>query len=144
MPYLRNAEVNLNITYEFSRMLCFWLAFLQSSLILTNWSGGNLQECTEAMRLGIAILNSEAMHTLVFWVRIISDPSGAAILNSGVGWALNLSPAWKNELMRMVSIFWKNSKSGATAVRAHSLTFYAPARLNRYPRITDAGGCTMI
>ena len=41
--------------------------------------------------------------------------------------------------MRMVSIFWKISKPGATATRAHSLTFYVPARLNRYPRITDAG-----
>ena len=38
----------------------------------------------------------------------------------------------------MVPIFWKLSKSGATAARARSLTFYAPARLNRYPRITGA------
>ena len=29
----------------------------------------------------------------------------------------------------MISIFWKISKSGATAVCAHSPTFYAPARL---------------
>ena len=67
-------------------------------------------------------------------------PSSVAILNSGIQWALNLKSAWKNELMRMISIFQKISKSGATAARAHLLTFYAPARLNRYPRITDAGG----
>ena len=30
--------------------------------------------------------------------------------------------------MRMISSFWKISKSGATAARAHSLTFYAPSR----------------
>ena len=30
--------------------------------------------------------------------------------------------------MRMISNFWKISKSGATAVRAQSLTFYAPPR----------------
>ena len=66
--------------------------------------------------------------------------SGAAILNSGVQWALHLRPAWKNETMRMVSIFRKISKSGATATRAHSLTFFVPTRLNHYPRITDAEG----
>ena len=30
--------------------------------------------------------------------------------------------------MRMISSFWKISKSGATAAHAHSLTFYAPPR----------------
>ena len=68
----------------------------------------------------IAILISEAMHILDFWVRAIPHPSGAAILNSGVQWALNLRPAWKNEIMRMVSIFLKILKSGAAAARAHS------------------------
>ena len=42
--------------------------------------------------------------------------------------------------MRMISSFQKISKSGAAAARAQSLTFYAPARRNRYPRITDARG----
>ena len=46
----------------------------------------------------------------------------------------------ENEIMRMISSFWKISKSGATAAHAHSLTLYALARLNRYPRIPDAGG----
>ena len=45
--------------------------------------------------------------------------------------------------MRMISIVGKISKSGATAARAQ-LTFYAHARLNRYPRITDAGGLPRI
>ena len=92
------------------------------------------------MRLGIAIFNPGAVHILDLWVRVIPQTSGAAILDSGVQWALNLRPVWKSETMRMVSIFRKISKIGATAARAHSLTFYAPARLNRYPRITDAGG----
>ena len=34
----------------------------------------------------------------------------------------------ENEIMRMISIFQKISKSGATAVRAQSLTLYAPPR----------------
>ena len=93
---------------------------------------------------GVAILNSGAMHILDFWVRAIPYASGAAILNSGVQWALNLRPARKNEIMRMVSIFQKISKSGATVARAHSLTFYAPARINRYHRITDVGGTSAL
>ena len=88
---------------------------------------------------GFAIPNAGAMHILDFWVRLIPHASGAAFLASGVQWALDLRPAWKNEIMRMVSILWKISKFGATAARAHSFTF-APARLNRYPRITDAWG----
>ena len=67
----------------------------------------------------------------------------AAILNSGVPTAPNLRFGRKNEIMRMISIFWKIrqnqiarmisifrkiSKSGATAVRPQSLTFYAPPR----------------
>ena len=91
------------------------------------------------MRLGIVILNSGAVHILSFCAAI-PHASGEAILNSGVHWALNLRPACKNETMRMISTFWKISKSGATAARAQSLTFYASARRNRYPRITDAGG----
>ena len=87
-----------------------------------------------------AILTAGAMRMLHFWVRLIPHPPGAAILNSAVQWALNLRPAWKNETMRMVSIFQEISKFGAMATHAHLLTFYAPARLNRYPRITDAGG----
>ena len=77
---------------------------------------------------GFAILNSGAVHILDFWVRVIPQPSGAAILNSGVPMALNLRSGRKNEIMRMISIFCKISKSGAAAVRAQSLTFYAPAR----------------
>ena len=96
------------------------------------------------MRLGIAILNSGAMHILDFWSRVIPHPSGTAILNSGVQWALSLWPAWKNEATRMISIFQKISKSGAMVAHPPSLTFYAPARLNRYPRITDAGGFATI
>ena len=88
---------------------------------------------------GLAILNSGAMHILDFWVRVIRHVSGATILDSGVQWALNLRPAWKNEIMRMISIFQKKSKFGAVVARPHSLSFCAPARLNRYPRITDAG-----
>ena len=42
--------------------------------------------------------------------------------------------------MRMMSTIWRISKYGAAAARAQSLTFYASARLNRYPRITDAEG----
>ena len=72
--------------------------------------------------------------------RVIPHPSGAASLNSEVRWALNLRAAWKNEIVRMVSIFRNTSTYEAPTARAHSLTFYAPARLNRYPRITDAGG----
>ena len=64
------------------------------------------------------------MHILYFWVRVIPQPSGAAILNSGVPMALNLRSGKKNEIMRMISIVWKISKFGATAV----LTFYAPPR----------------
>ena len=89
-----------------------------------------------------AILTSAAihMHILDFWARVVPHPSDAAILNSGVQWALNLRPTGKHEIMRMVSMFQKISKSGATVARAHSLSFYAPPRLNRYPHITDAGG----
>ena len=71
------------------------------------------------MRLGIAILNSGAVHILDFWVRAIPHPSSAAILNSGVQWALNLRSAWKNEIMRMISIVQEISKSGAMPARAH-------------------------
>ena len=74
-----------------------------------------------------------------FW-RIGVPKHGVAILNSGVPTALNLRIGRKNEIMRMISSFWKIAKSGATAAPAHSLTLYAPARLNRYPRIPDAGG----
>ena len=56
------------------------------------------------------------------------QPSGAAILNSGVPMALNLRSGRKNEIMRMMSISWKVSKFGGTAVRAQSRTFYAPPR----------------
>ena len=70
----------------------------------------------------------------------IPHPSGAAILHSGVQCALNSGSTWKDETMRMVSLFQKISKSGAMAARAHSLTFHAPARINRYPRIADVGG----
>ena len=89
---------------------------------------------------GLAILISGAIHILGFWIRVIPHPTSSVILNSGVQWALDLRHDWKNEIMRMVSNCWKISKSGATAARAHTLTFYAPARLNRHPRITDAGG----
>ena len=89
---------------------------------------------------GLAILNSGAMHILDFSVRVIPQPSGATILNSRVPMALTLRSGRKNEIMRMISMFWKISKSGATTARAPLLNFYAPARLNRYPRITDAGG----
>ena len=68
------------------------------------------------------------MHILDFWVRGIPQPSGAAILNSGVPEALNLRFGRKNEIMRMISIFQKIVNSGATAVHAHPLTFYAPPR----------------
>ena len=78
------------------------------------------------------------MHIFDFWGH--PPPSSAAILDSGVQWGLNLRPTRRNEIMLMISIFWKISKSGTTAAHAHSLTFYALARLNRYPRITDAGG----
>ena len=74
------------------------------------------------------MLNSGAMHILYFWVRVIPKPSGVAILNSRVPMALNLSSGSKNEILRMISIFWKISKSAAMAVRAQSLTFYAPPR----------------
>ena len=74
----------------------------------SNRFGCNLQKCNEAMRT----------HDL--WVRVIPHPSGAAILDTGVPWALNPSPAWKNETMRMVSISWTISKSGAIVARAHS------------------------
>ena len=56
------------------------------------------------MRLGIAILNSGGLHILHFWVRVIPHPSGAAILNSGVQWVLNLRTTRRNEIMRMISI----------------------------------------
>ena len=46
--------------------------------------------------------------------------------------------------MRMISIFQKISKSGAMAAHAHSLTFYALARLNRHPRITDVGDLQLL
>ena len=67
---------------------------------------------------GGAIFNSGAMHILDFdfWVGVIPQPSGAAILNSGVATALNLRSGRKNEIMRTISIFLKNSNSGATAV----------------------------
>ena len=79
-----------------------------------------------------------------FWARVIPHPTRSAILNLGVQWALNLISSWENEIMRMISIFWKISEYGATAARAHLLTFYAPARLNRYPSITDAGRLTYV
>ena len=56
------------------------------------------------------------------------QPSHAAILSSGVPMALNLRSGRENEVMRMISIFQKISKRGATAVRAQSLTFHAPPR----------------
>ena len=93
--------------------------------------------------LWLAILNSgamAAMRILDFRVRVIPYPSSAAILKSGVQLALNLKPASKNESTRIVSIFGEIPTSGAMAARAHSLTFYALARLHRHPRITDAGG----
>ena len=68
---------------------------------------------------GLAILNSGAMHILGFWVRVIPNPTQPAILIPGVHWALNLRPAWKNETMRMISIFQRVSESEAMAVRAH-------------------------
>ena len=74
---------------------------------------------------------------------LFQPAAGAAILNSGVPRALNLISGSKNEIMRMISMFQKISKSGAMAVHAQSLTFYAPPsppRLKRYPRISDAGG----
>ena len=77
---------------------------------------------------GLAILNSGAVHILDFWVKVIPQPSGAAILNSGVPMALNLRSGRKNEIMHMISIFRKISKSGAMAARAQSITFYAPPR----------------
>ena len=77
---------------------------------------------------GFAIFIPGAVHILDFWVRVIPQTSGAAILNSGVPMALNLRSGRKNEIMRMISIFRKISKSGATAARAQSLTFYAPPR----------------
>ena len=80
------------------------------------------------MRLGIAILNTGAIHILDFWVRVIPQPSGAAILNSGVPMAPNLRSGRKHEIMRMIPISWKISKSGSTAVRAQSLAFYATLR----------------
>ena len=94
------------------------------------------------MRLRIATLMSGAMHILDFWISVIPHPSGAAILNSGVQWALNLRPAWKTEIMRVISFFCgkiQNLEPRRPAL-AHSVTFYVPARLKRYPRITDAGG----
>ena len=77
---------------------------------------------------GVAILNSGAMHILDFWVRVIPQHSGAAILNSGVPTTLNLRYGRTNEIMRMISISWKISKSGATTVRAQSRTLYARPR----------------
>ena len=54
---------------------------------------------------GFAILNSGATHILDFWVRAIPHSPGAAILMSGVQWALNLRPARENETMCIVPIF---------------------------------------
>ena len=80
------------------------------------------------MRLGIAIFNAGAMDIPDFWVTVIPQPSGAAILNSGVPLALNLRSDWRKNIMRMISSFWEISKSGAMAVRAQPPTFYAPPR----------------
>ena len=92
-----------------------------------------LQTCGNDVH-GLAILNS-------------GEPAwrdhahGFTIFNSRVPTALSLRVGRKNEIMRMISSFRKISKFGATAARAHSLTHLlrTPARLNRYPRITDAG-----
>ena len=84
-----------------------------------------------------AILNSAAMHILDFWVRAIPHHSGAAILNSGVQWALNVRPTWKKRNHAHGFDFLENLKIWSHGL---SLTFCVPARLNRYPRITDAGG----
>ena len=85
---------------------------------------------------GHAILTSATMHIMDFWVRVIPHPSNAAILNSGVRRELNLRPTWKNGIMHMISIFQKISNSGAMV--AHAPHLLRTARLNRYPRITDA------
>ena len=72
------------------------------------------------MRMGSqSSINSGAMHILSFWVRVIPHPTSSAILNSAVQWALNLRSAWKNEIMRMISIWQKILKSEAMAARAH-------------------------
>ena len=42
--------------------------------------------------------------------------------------ALNLRSGREHKIIRMISIFRRISKSGATAVRAQSLTLYAPPR----------------
>ena len=77
---------------------------------------------------GFAILNPGAVHILNFSVSVFPQTSDAAILNSGVPMALKLRSGKKNEIMRMISIYQKISKSGATAVRAQSLILYAPPR----------------
>ena len=41
------------------------------------------------------VRNSGAMHILDLWVRVIPHPSGAAIFNSEVQWALSLRPPRK-------------------------------------------------
>ena len=76
----------------------------------------------------LAIVNSGAMHIVYFWVRVTPQPSGAAILNPEVPMALNLRSGRKNEIMRMIPFFQTIAECGATAVRAQSLTFYAPPR----------------
>ena len=67
---------------------------------------------------GFAILNSGAVHILGFWVRVIPIPPGQQSSILGIQWALNLRSACKNEIMRMISIFWKIPKSGAAPVHA--------------------------
>ena len=89
---------------------------------------------------GFAILNSGAMHIFAFWVRVIPITLAQQLSIMEFSGRLAWDQPGKNETMYMVLSFQKISKFGATAARAHSLTFYAPARFNRYPRITDAAG----
>ena len=106
--------MNLNITKILSRIPVSGCAGSSSSQAssLSNRFGCNLQKCNEVISRGFAILDSGDMHILDVWVRAISHPLGAAILNSGVQWALNLRPAWKHEIMRMVSNFPQHLKNG--------------------------------
>ena len=66
------------------------LVFLQPNLIVLTLVWMQSSKIQRNRAHGYAILNSGAMHILDFCVRLISHPSGAAILNSGVPTALKL------------------------------------------------------
>ena len=81
---------------------------------------------------GLAILNSGAMRILCFWVRVIPQPSGAGAQPEI--WQEKRNHARDFKFLENLEIW---SHGGPCSIAHLPCT---PAGLNRYPRISDAGG----